>query len=53
MLKVIGDTSIYIGSYPETDADVFNLKSRGITGVLNLQTDREMEARGLDATQMT
>ena len=49
---MIADTSIFIGSCPETDVDVFNLRSRGITGVLSLQTDREMEARGLEPTEI-
>ncbi len=40
---------LFVGTYPRTRGDVHQLKSDdGITGVLNLQTDEDIRACGLD-----
>lgn len=39
---------LYVGSFPETSADIETLKMRcSITAVLNLQTDEDLRERGL------
>lgn len=38
----IGDTRISLGTYPLRDDDIFKMRDKGITGVLNLQTDNDM-----------
>ena len=41
--------NLYVGRYPETREDIQELKERcGITAVLNLQTDEDFRARGID-----
>jgi hypothetical protein len=42
------ESNIVIGSYPESEDDVQKLKSKGVTAVLNLQTDQEIEKRKID-----
>ena len=39
----IGDTRMCLGTYPLRDEDIMKMKDRGITGVLNLQTESDIE----------
>ena len=39
---------IYMGSYPSTEADVDLILNSGCNAVLSLQTDQEMQMRGVD-----
>lgn len=41
----IGDFPIFIGPYPQHEEDIDKLSSNGITAVLNLQTDQDMNHR--------
>ena len=43
----IGDTRISLGTYPLRDDDIYKMRDKGITGVLNLQTDKDMHLRGV------
>lgn len=36
---------VFIGPYPQTEADIEKLQSYGITAVFNLQTERDMTHR--------
>jgi hypothetical protein len=47
----IGDTNIVIGAYPKSENDVIKMSERGITAVVNLQTDEEFQARQIDWKQ--
>ena len=41
--------NLYVGTYPETLEDIRELKDRcGVTAVLNLQTDEDFRAQGID-----
>lgn len=41
--------NLYVGTYPETLEDIQELKDRwGVTAVLNLQTNEDFRARGID-----
>ncbi len=41
--------NLYVGTYPETLKDIQELKDRhGVTAVLNLQTDEDLDERGID-----
>ena len=45
---------LYVGAYARTRRDVDQLKrGDGITGVLNLQTDEDMRAYGLDWARLS
>ena len=45
--------NLYVGTYPETTQDVQELKDRrGVTAVLNLQTDEDFRVRGIDWPKM-
>ncbi|TNV80136.1 hypothetical protein FGO68_gene1 [Halteria grandinella] len=48
----IGDTGIYIGPYPQTQDDAKALYSAGITGVLNVQTEKDHNSRSIDWSKM-
>ena len=39
--------NLYVGSYPKTTADIDQLKSAGITAVLNLQTQEDFDYHGV------
>lgn len=43
----IGDTKIYLGTYPLRDDDVKKMCKAGITSVLNLQSKADIEQRGI------
>lgn len=43
----IGDTHISIGTYPLREDDILKMKDKGITGVLNLQTEYDIRQRGV------
>ena len=43
----IGDTNILIGKFPRCAEDVKNLRSLGVTGILNLSTEEEMDDLGV------
>lgn len=40
--------NLYVGSYPETNTDLDQLRATGITAVLNLQTDSDFDFLGVD-----
>jgi atypical dual specificity phosphatase len=44
--------NLYVGTYPETAEDLRELKVRGITAVLNVQTDEDFRDRGIDWPEM-
>lgn len=48
MFNQIGDTRISIGVYPLSEKDIAKLKDKCIKAVLNLQTDAEMTAKGVN-----
>lgn len=41
----IGDYPIYIGPYPQNEDDIEKISEAGITAILNLQTDKDMQHR--------
>ena len=43
---------LYVGTHPETLEDLRDLKDRGITAVLNVQTDEDFRDRGIDWPEM-
>jgi hypothetical protein len=43
----IGDTRLSLGTYPLREDDVKKMGKAGITGVLNLQSKADIEARGI------
>lgn len=43
----IGDTKIFMGTYPLREDDIFKMRDKGITGVLNLQTENDIKQRGV------
>jgi hypothetical protein len=43
----VGDTKIFLGTYPLRADDIKRMRKAGITGVLNLQTDLDIEQRGI------
>ncbi len=42
----IGGTNIYIGPYPQIEADTQAMMEAGITGVFNVQTQIDIDHRG-------
>ncbi len=40
--------NLFVGSQPKTAADIGELKSAGITGILNLQTQEDFDYHGVD-----
>ena len=48
----IGDTKIFIGPYPQLEEDTQLMKESGITGVFNVQTDADIEHRGINWPRM-
>jgi protein-tyrosine phosphatase len=40
--------NLYVGSYPKTADEIGQLRSVGITGVLNLQTQEDFDYHGVD-----
>ena len=40
--------NLFVGSQPKTAADISELQSAGITGVLNLQTQEDFDHHGID-----
>lgn len=40
--------NLYLGSYPQTTADLDTLRAKGISAVLNLQTDSDFDYLGVD-----
>ena len=40
--------NLFVGSYPKTADDIGQLKSAGITGILNLQTQEDFDYHGVD-----
>jgi len=44
----IGKHPIFIGPYPQNESDIDNLFKRGVTCVLNVQTDLDMVHRQID-----
>ena len=49
----IGDTGIFIGPYPQTAGDIDLLAAAKVTAVLNVQTQIDLDHRGVDWTSMT
>lgn len=45
--------NLYVGACPMSQADVQQLKDLGITAVLNLQTDEDINGRGIDREDVT
>ena len=43
----IGDTKLIIGTYPLCEDDIQKMRDKGITGVLNLQTDNDIQQRSI------
>jgi protein-tyrosine phosphatase len=39
---------LFVGSYPKTAEDIGQLKSAGITGILNLQSQEDFDYHGVD-----
>jgi hypothetical protein len=39
----IGDTKISLGTYPLRDDDINKMKKAGISGIMNLQTKKDIE----------
>lgn len=48
----IGDTKIFMGTYPLVQDDIFKMRDKGITGVLNLQTENDIKQRGVPWKQL-
>ena len=44
--------NIYIGPYPQLQEDAVAMKAAGVTGVLNVQTDIDIEHRGYNWPRM-
>jgi len=40
--------NLFVGSYPKDADDIGQLKSAGITGILNLQTQEDFDYHGVD-----
>ena len=40
--------NLFVGSFPKTADDIAQLKSAGITGILNLQTQEDFDYHGVD-----
>ena len=41
----MGDKNIFIGPYPQSEEDFKNISEKGVTEILNLQTDDDLKAR--------
>ena len=41
------DDALWLGSYPQSPEDVLHLKSIGVTGVLNVQSDLDLNQRAI------
>ena len=48
----IGDTHIYLGQYPQTEADIDLLKKEGIDAIFNVQTLSDFKHRAVDWPKM-
>lgn len=48
----IGETNIYIGPYPQLEKDTIIMSQAGITGILNVQTDNDINHRGINWPKM-
>jgi len=48
MYNKIGDHNIYIGPYPQNEADIEILAKEGVTAVINVQTDLDFIHRQID-----
>lgn len=48
----IGDTGIFLGPYPQTEADTEVLSQSGITGILCVQTDIDIKHRSINWPKM-
>lgn len=48
----IGNTKIFIGPYPQIEEDTETMRAAGITGVLNVQTDIDINHRGINWPKM-
>ena len=44
----IGDTNILVGQIPKSEEDVKYIASMGVSGVLNLSSEEEMEKQGIN-----
>jgi len=44
----IGEYPIYIGPYPQNEDDIEKINEHGITAILNLQTDQDMNHRQIN-----
>ena len=48
----IGDTDVYLGPYPQNTEEAQKLKDEGITAVLNIQNDQEINFRQIPNQQI-
>jgi protein-tyrosine phosphatase len=48
----IADTNIYIGPYPQLEEDTQAMLEEGVTGVFNVQTDVDINHRGINWPKM-
>ena len=44
--------NLFVGSFPKTADDIVQLKSAGIRGILNLQTQEDFDCHGIDWSNM-
>jgi len=44
----LGDSGIFIGSFPNDETDILHLKNQGVSAVLNLQTLYNLKSFGID-----
>lgn len=51
-VEKIGDTQIYVGSYPKSEGDIIWLKQKGITGILNLMSKPDLDRLNLDKIEL-
>jgi hypothetical protein len=50
--ELIGNTKIWLGPYPQLEADTETMREAGVTGVLNVQTDIDINHRGVNWPKM-
>jgi hypothetical protein len=48
----IGETGIFIGPYPQLEKDTQAMLEAGITGVFNVQTQVDIDFRGINWPKM-
>jgi hypothetical protein len=48
----IGETGIFLGPYPQLEQDTSTMFKAGITGILNVQTDIDINHRGINWPKM-